>query len=606
MKLTKEFVTEFSEKYISNLDALNKWNERLQEEHSEDEWFRLLKERSRKIRDIYDENQQLLKRLYEALPDTGDSICAEDAAFAQELVHNLYHKGIDDVSILMWLAEHALSYYEGTDDYDSIISLNLVLGNELAVFFRLIHDPEGTKKALDAYRKVISCKDHFGELTTNRAKTALIYSYYNLPMFTGHFEAGGFGDCYALYKEAVEFYSSPAVVAETELADEVSETLKELTSEILSCAVKLYIKNKEEEELLNEFLKDTIIPLRDKNELDIRSEMIVSLLLKETSEAEWCDKYVTWLEENVPTLNYENSVLYEEISKFSEYHSLSLYLVTHLQECDLTEEQRTSYTRRVLNGMLSFVEDIPYPFLTEMVNSMLAEWFNVAGPLLESAYVKREVLFKFIIRRQPVTFIHSSMVEAIVTLIGSKILEVKPELFGDIDDDDILSFITECAFVHDVGKCLITDVINRQNRALTESEFAFIKRHPSLGVKVATVAALEPYKDVIYGHHKSYDGKRGYPEDFDNTASPIRFVIDLISIADSIDAATDILGRNYASGKNFDDVFRELEEGAGTRYNPDIVNIISENRELYDDLYDLTGKGRFEIYRDCYREIMRR
>ena len=149
-------------------------------------------------------------------------------------------------------------------------------------------------------------------------------------------------------------------------------------------------------------------------------------------------------------------------------------------------------------------------------------------------------------------------------------------------------------------------VINRQNRALTDSEFAFIKRHPSLGVKVATVAALEPYKDVIYGHHKSYDGKRGYPEDFDNTASPIRFVIDLISIADSIDAATDILGRNYASGKNFDDVFRELEEGAGTRYNPDIVDIISENRELYDDLYDLTGKGRFEIYRDCYREIMRR
>ena len=49
---------------------------------------------------------------------------------------------------------------------------------------------------------------------------------------------------------------------------------------------------------------------------------------------------------------------------------------------------------------------------------------------------------------------------------------------------------------------------------------------------------FEPYIDVILGHHKTYDGKGGYPADFDNTASSKRILIDLITIADCTDAAT--------------------------------------------------------------------
>ncbi len=43
-----------------------------------------------------------------------------------------------------------------------------------------------------------------------------------------------------------------------------------------------------------------------------------------------------------------------------------------------------------------------------------------------------------------------------------------------------------------------------------------------------------------------------------------------------MDAATDILGRNYAKGKEFDRLFAELKEGAGTRYNPYIVRLIED------------------------------
>ena len=116
--------------------------------------------------------------------------------------------------------------------------------------------------------------------------------------------------------------------------------------------------------------------------------------------------------------------------------------------------------------------------------------------------------------------------------------------------------------------------------------------------------AFEPFFDVIIGHHKSYDGLRGYPPAFDNTKSEVRSIIDLITIADSIDAATDILGRNYTEGKTFDTIFKELEAGAGTRYSPKIVELIREDTSLYDDLAYLSSDGRHEIYYRAYKEII--
>lgn len=113
---------------------------------------------------------------------------------------------------------------------------------------------------------------------------------------------------------------------------------------------------------------------------------------------------------------------------------------------------------------------------------------------------------------------------------------------------------------------------------------------------------FEPYLDIIIGHHKTFDGK-GYPSSFDNTASDKKVYIDLISIADSIDAATDRLGRNYAAGKDFNRVLEELINQSGTRYNGQIVSLIANDKELCDNLSYLTSDGRYKVYYDVYRRI---
>ncbi|MGN0311251.1 MAG: hypothetical protein ACI4CC_00630, partial [Lachnospiraceae bacterium] len=101
----------------------------------------------------------------------------------------------------------------------------------------------------------------------------------------------------------------------------------------------------------------------------------------------------------------------------------------------------------------------------------------------------------------------------------------------------------------------------------------------------------------------TYDGKSGYPMSFDNTKSPKRFLIDLITIADCTDAATDILGRNYVAGKDFQTLLEELKAQSGTRYNPDIVDAIAGSNRLQESLSNLTSSGRYSIYYEAYRLI---
>lgn len=171
----------------------------------------------------------------------------------------------------------------------------------------------------------------------------------------------------------------------------------------------------------------------------------------------------------------------------------------------------------------------------------------------------------------------------------------------------MLEYINECAMLHDVGKCQLTEVINRQSRRLSDTEFSVIKCHPEQAMSLLHGdKAFESFYDVMLGHHKSYDGKQGYPVDYDNTKSKVKPVIDLITIADCMDAATDMLGRNYSQGKNFADLFGELKSGAGTKYNPEIVEIVEKNQDLYNDLEYLTQIGRQDIYYRAYKEIIMR
>lgn len=237
-------------------------------------------------------------------------------------------------------------------------------------------------------------------------------------------------------------------------------------------------------------------------------------------------------------------------------------------------------------------------------------------------YLKEEERIRYLnelnVATQVTTYAHSVNVAMIARELMEGILEYQPELLkgalGEIRHGKVLlnskkclDFIYEAAFYHDIGKNGIISTVNNDYRPLTDEEYAIIKTHPALGAELLKIAPslYEKYHDTTLGHHKWYNGKGGYPEDFDNTKSPKRILIDIITLSDCMQAATERVGRNYKEGKTFDMVMEEFRKGAGTKYNPDLVKFIDTHDDVARDLAVLINDAWVDIYFNIYSKFMR-
>lgn len=80
-------------------------------------------------------------------------------------------------------------------------------------------------------------------------------------------------------------------------------------------------------------------------------------------------------------------------------------------------------------------------------------------------------------------------------------------------------------------------------------------------------------------------------------------MIDIISICDSLDAATDYLGRSYARTKTLSQVLGELQAGSGTRYSSHVVNLISDSPKLQSELEQFLLHHREDVCLEVYQKI---
>lgn len=237
-------------------------------------------------------------------------------------------------------------------------------------------------------------------------------------------------------------------------------------------------------------------------------------------------------------------------------------------------------------------------------------------------YLKEEERIRYLnelnVATQVTTYAHSVNVAMIARELMEGILEYQPELLKGalgkirhgkvlLNSKKCLDFIYEAAFYHDIGKNGIISTVNNDYRPLTDEEYAIIKTHPALGAELLKIAPslYEKYHDTTLGHHKWYNGKGGYPEDFDNTKSPKRILIDIITLSDCMQAATERIGRNYKEGKTFDMVMEEFRKGAGTKYNPDLVKFIDAHDDVAHDLAVLINDAWVDIYFNIYSKFMR-
>lgn len=211
------------------------------------------------------------------------------------------------------------------------------------------------------------------------------------------------------------------------------------------------------------------------------------------------------------------------------------------------------------------------------------------------------------------TYGHCKALAAYARIITENIIDRHPHLLvgaleylNSIEDvkahkEDIMAFMDKASIFHDLGKLLQVPVVSNSYRHLTNHERDILRLHPDIGTEILELAHLEQaLYDVIKGHHKWYDGSNGYPEGFDNTQSKARILVDIISICDSIEAATSRIGRNYRKAKPFCKLLEELLMQSGTRYNPDVIMSIVTSIDITKKIRDCIETDWEAFYRGIY------
>ena len=139
-------------------------------------------------------------------------------------------------------------------------------------------------------------------------------------------------------------------------------------------------------------------------------------------------------------------------------------------------------------------------------------------------------------------------------------------------DDDELDNIYYIALLHDVGKINISDAILNKPGKLDDDERDIIKTHTTNGAQILKDFSSVPH--IIEGaryHHERYDGK-GYPEGLSGEQIPL--VARIIGVADAFDAMNS--DRCYRKAYPMERIVKELKEGAGKQFDPEVVKVMLE------------------------------
>jgi diguanylate cyclase (GGDEF)-like protein len=124
------------------------------------------------------------------------------------------------------------------------------------------------------------------------------------------------------------------------------------------------------------------------------------------------------------------------------------------------------------------------------------------------------------------------------------------------------------ALFHDIGKIGIPSTILLKPGPLTASERKIMETHPELGERIlAPIARLEDVRPIVRHCHERWDGK-GYPDGIAGNEVPVESRV--IFVCDAFHAMT--TDRPYRKAMAFEAAVKELEEGAGTQFDPDVVD----------------------------------
>lgn len=614
--LNKGIITEFYNKYRADMKTAMKFENELQQAGDRKEWVRKLAEKSEFLRKTFRENEIALGEW--VYPFVRGELQLDD-----DLANEFYTNAVDmvlqaenDTLMTNGVFKMLREYYRSSDNMEDWIKCTFMLGvtyddqaNEISEkrglscfeeiirysdFYFRFDDWDVRKRILQAYCNCINGKN----IKTNEERLEYIVRYENAKRFFERNDIREFdGDRFDFdlsiseMKEDVIWAMLDSDSAPTKaILDYIHDNL--LSSDI---GWGNYLKKSSDEIICFLWYKYY------NGDIDVNRYV------------EYMFLYYRCLDDEI---SYENSDLMTQKNYKAKtacmqecFRAVAMPLVTLENQEKLFDEMLSEYKEFYLN--------MPYLDNNNYLNRDLCETTKLMLRGTSDVNQGFQIIFDVVSPRNAATMIHSIMVGKIASEIVDCVIDDCPELFFNYVGipserivrerrESIKRFMVQCATIHDIGKAFIYDVVGLQSRKLTAEEFGLIRKHPEFGAQMLEDTKFgSRYTDAILGHHKTFDGLGGYPEWFDNTQSEIKIIIDILSLSDCIDAATDMLGRNYEKNKSWQPALMdEIKSDEHCRYNQQIFYLVYKNQKICDNISYITNEGRMDVYYEIYKKYI--
>ncbi len=186
--------------------------------------------------------------------------------------------------------------------------------------------------------------------------------------------------------------------------------------------------------------------------------------------------------------------------------------------------------------------------------------------------------------------IHLATVEALATAIDARdqvgighvrrtqIYAVGMGKMLGLSDSD-LNALNTGALLHDIGKLAVPDHILNKPGRLTPAEIEKIKIHASVGASILEKIDFPyPVISTVKYHHEMWDGS-GYPSGLVKEEIPLTARI--LAVADAYDTLRG--ARPYRPPVSREETRRFMLNGAGTQFDPKIIDVFFRNLRHFED-----------------------
>lgn len=168
-----------------------------------------------------------------------------------------------------------------------------------------------------------------------------------------------------------------------------------------------------------------------------------------------------------------------------------------------------------------------------------------------------------------------------------------------LSDEQLLA-LQHGALLHDIGKIGTPDAVLLKAGKLSADEWMVMREHIAHGGRIVSeLGDMADALPVVVEHHEKWDGS-GYPLGL--KGEQISIEARIFAVADAYDAITN--DRPYRRGSSYETALAEIEDGAGTHFDPAVVAAFkSIDKKEWVALSDQVGRFHTKL-REMERRVL--